>query len=202
MTAPPGADPLEPADSPATGPPVGQRWPDVELPDHSSVPRRLSEVAAGDPLLLHTWRGTFCPKEQTFFRQVLLPLQDEADVAYTRIASLSVEPPPVSYAFRAGLGARWTFLCDPDRNVLSRTGLAETTDTVHNPYAPYAWVLQPDLTVTAAWNGYWYWGRPTGEQLRAALRDAVRALHADSWRVPRPPEPLPPTGQRTSRGPA
>ena len=176
---------LEPAESPAVGSPIGARWPDVELLDHSGIRRRLSEVSAGDPLVLHTWRGTFCPKEQTFFRQVLLPLQDEADVAYTRIASLSVEPPEISFAFRAGLGARWTFLCDPERTALAEMGLEETTDDVHRPYAPYTWVLLPDLTVTAAWNGYWYWGRPTAEQLRGGLRDAIRILHADTWRVPR-----------------
>jgi peroxiredoxin len=181
-----GPGPLEPPDSPTADEPVGLVWPDVELPDHSGVRRRLSEVADGEPLLLHTWRGTFCPKEQTFFRHVLLPLQEESDVAYTRIASLSVEAPEVSYAFRAGLGARWTFLSDVDRAVLRATGLGETTDDVHDPYAPYAWVLRPDLTVTAAWNGYWYWGRPTAQELRTALREAVRAQNRDSWRVPRP----------------
>lgn len=92
----------------------------------------------------------------------------------------------MSYAYRAGLGAFWTFLCDPDRAVLRGTGLGESTDDVHDCYAPYAWVLQPDLTVSAAWNGYWYWGRPTGAELRGALRDAVRALHAGSWQVPQP----------------
>lgn len=177
--------PLEPLESPDAGAVIGRRWPDVSLPDHTGVVRTLSEVCGRDPVLLHTWRGVFCPKEQTYFRQVLLPLQEETDIAYTRIVSLSTESPEVAYAFRAGLGARWTFLCDVDRTVLEQTGLLETTDTVHHPYAPYAWLLQPDLTVTAAWNGYWYWGRPTGEDLRQAFRAAVRTRHADSWRVPR-----------------
>jgi peroxiredoxin len=30
----------------------GGRFPDLELPDHSGNHRRLSELAAGDPLLL------------------------------------------------------------------------------------------------------------------------------------------------------
>ncbi len=176
--------PLEPTDSPDEHL-VGQRWPNIVLPDHTGVQRDLSEVCGGDPILLHTWRGTFCPKEQTFFRHVLLPLQDENDVAYTRIVSLSTEPPAVAYAFRAGLGARWTFLCDVDRAVLDQTGLVETTDTVHHPYAPYAYLLKPDLTIAAAWNGYWYWGRPTTEDIRQAMRRAIRNVQADSWRVPR-----------------
>ncbi|MDQ6848833.1 MAG: redoxin domain-containing protein [Actinomycetota bacterium] len=175
---------LEPIDSPDQHV-VGQRWPDIALPDHSGVQRTLTEVCGRDPFLLHTWRGVFCPKEQTFFRRVLLPLQEEVDVAYTRIVSLSTEPPEVASAVRAGLDARWTFLCDVDRTVLTETGLIETTDTVHNPYAPYSYLLMPDLTVAAAWNGYWYWGRPTAEDIRQAFRDAIRALHADTWRVPR-----------------
>jgi len=146
---------------------------------------RGGEVAAGDPLVLHTWRGTFCPKEQTFFRQVLLPLQDEADVAYKGIASLSVEPPELSFAFRAGLGARWALLCDPHRTTLSEVALAESTDEVHHPYAPYAWVLLPDLTVTAAWNGYWYGGRPT--RRRAADRLAQRPARPAQRHLAGPP---------------
>ena len=43
--------------------------------------------------------------------------QDEVEVAKARVMSVSVDPPPVSAAFRACLGARWTFLSDPDRVV-------------------------------------------------------------------------------------
>jgi len=177
--------PLEPTDSPDRSAVIGQTWPDIAVPDHTGITRTLSEVCGSDPVLLHTWRGVFCPKEQTFFRQVLVPLQEEDDVAYTRIVSLSTEPPEVAYAFRAGLGARWTFLCDTDRAVLQQTGLVETTDTVHHPYAPYAYLLAPGRTVTAAWNGYWFWGRPTAEEIRQAFRAALRSQHADTWRGPR-----------------
>jgi len=92
----------------------GGRFPDLELPDHSGNRRRLADLAAGDPLLLHFYRGFWCPKEQAFFRR-LVQLQDEAEVAYTRFVSVSVDPPQVAAAFRAGLGARWTFLCDAER---------------------------------------------------------------------------------------
>jgi len=67
--------------------------------------RRLSDLVGGDPTLVHFYRGWFCPKERQFF-QVLTALQDEAEVAYTRFVSISVEPPEVSGAYRAGLGAR------------------------------------------------------------------------------------------------
>ena len=91
---------------------TGDAFPDLELADHDHNRRRLGELAGGDPLLLHTYRGWWCPKERTWFRH-LVALQEDAEVAYTRFVSLSVDPPEVSAAFRAGLDARWPFLCDP-----------------------------------------------------------------------------------------
>jgi peroxiredoxin len=159
-------------------------FPDLELPDHSGSPRRLSDLVAGDPTLLHCYRGFWCPKEQAFFRR-LVRLQDEMEVAYVRFVSLSVDPPPVAAAFRAGLGARWTFLCDPERVALERLGLRETTDTVYRPYVPTAVTLRPDLTIERSWNGYWYVGRPTDEEIRRDLRAIQRAVRSD-WEAPTP----------------
>src|SRR3712207_8056867 len=48
-------------------------------------------------------------RSQAFFRR-LIALQDEAEVAYCRMLSVSIDPAQVAAAFRAGLGARWTFL--------------------------------------------------------------------------------------------
>ena len=162
----------------------GDAFPDLELPDHDGHPRRLSELAGGDPLLLHTYRGWWCPKERTFLRH-LVTLQEDAEVAYTRFASLSVDPAPVSAAFRAGLDARWPFLCDDDRAVLDRLGLLETTDTVHAPYLPTVWLLSPALQVSRWWLGYWYWARPTVAELHTGLRELSAELRAD-WDPPRP----------------
>jgi peroxiredoxin len=162
----------------------GQRFPDVELLDHAGNRRRLSDLVAGDPAVLQFYRGWWCPKEQAFFRR-LIALQDEAEVAYCRILSVSVDPPPVAAAFRAGLGARWTFLSDPDRTVQEQLRLRETTDTVNDPYVPAVFTLSPDLTVHRAYDGYWFWGRPTMEELRRDMRDITRAIRAD-WEAPTP----------------
>jgi peroxiredoxin len=160
----------------------GDVFPDLRLLDHNGFERALSELAAGDPVVLHTFRGWWCPKEQQFLRG-LVALQDEVEVAYARIVSLSVDPPEVSAAFRAGLGARWTFLSDPERAAQRRLALRETTDTVHDPYVPAAFTLHPDLTIHAAYDGYWFWGRPTNEELRQDLRAITRAIRAD-WAAP------------------
>jgi hypothetical protein len=41
----------------------GGTFPDYELPDHTGVPRRLSEIQGDDPLILTLARGHYCPKE-------------------------------------------------------------------------------------------------------------------------------------------
>jgi len=156
----------------------GAMFPDLELPDHTGRVRRLSEVAGGDPLVLLTSRGWWCPKEQRYLGN-LVELQDEFEVAYARIAVVSVDPPEVQAAFRAGLGARFLFLSDAERRYLDDLGLRETTDTVHHPYRPAGFTLFPDLTIRVAYDGYWFWGRPTHEELRQ-----------DISRVPAPPGPV------------
>jgi peroxiredoxin len=157
---------------------------DFTLADHAGNQRRVSDLAAGDPVILQFFRGWWCPKEQAFFRK-LIALQDEAEVAYCRMISVSVDPPAVSAAFRAGLGARWTFLSDPDRVVQEQLGLRETTDTVNHPYVPAVFTLFPDLRVRRSYNGYWFWGRPTLEELRQDMRDITREIRSD-WEAPTP----------------
>ena len=160
-----------------------ERFPDLELPDHTGRLRRLSELAGGDPLALVTSRGWWCPKEQRFLRG-LVALQDEFEVAYSRIVVLSVDPPEVQSAFRAGLGARFTFLSDHERRYVEQLGLRETTDTVHDPYLPAAFMLHPDLRVHSSYNGYWFWGRPTPQEIREDMRAITQAIRPD-WDPPR-----------------
>jgi peroxiredoxin len=159
----------------------GDAFPDLDLPDHTGRERRLSEIAGGNPLALFSARGWWCPKEQRYMRQ-LVELQDEVEVAYAAIVVITTDPPEVQSAFRAGLGARFTFLSDAERRWIDRLDLVETTDTVHRPYRPAAFVLRPDLTIHAAYNGYWYWGRATSEELRQDMRAITRDLRPD-WEV-------------------
>jgi len=160
----------------------GAGFPDLDLPDHTGRRRALSGLAGDDPLTLLTSRGWWCPKEQRYMR-ALCRLQDEFEVAYARIVVVSVDSPEVQSAFRAGLGARFTFLSDVDRRWIERLGLREGTDTVHDPYRPAAFTLFPDLTIHRAYNGYWYWGRATMEELRRDMREITRRIRAD-WEVP------------------
>jgi peroxiredoxin len=131
---------------------------------------------------LLTSRGWWCPKEQRYMRE-LCRLQDEFEVAYARIVVVSVDTPDVQAAFRAGLGARFTFLSDGERRWLAPLGLLEGTDTVHHPYRPAAFTLFPDLRIHRVYNGYWYWGRATMEELRRDMREISREIR-DDWEVP------------------
>jgi peroxiredoxin len=156
----------------------------MELPDHAGNVRRLTEVVGGDPLVLIFARGYFCPKEREFARR-MVRFQDEAEVAYTRMVTVTTEAPEVQAAFRAGIGARWTYLSDASRRYIEELDLLETTDTVNRPYVPTVFTLFPDLTIHSVYNGYWFWGRPTEEQLRRDLREITRAIRPN-WEVPRP----------------
>lgn len=160
----------------------GAVFPDFALTDHAGNRRTLSELVAGDPALVQFYRGWWCPKEQAFFRR-LVALQDEAEVAYCRFISISVDPPATAAAFRAGLGARWTARSGSLRNVQRQLGLRETTDTLNHPYVPATFVLDPALRVETAHNGYWYWGRPSNEEIRQAMRAISRRIRPD-WEAP------------------
>ncbi len=162
---------------------AGHTFPDVDLPDHAGNDRRLSQLVAEDPLLLQFYRGWWCPKEQAFFHK-LVALQAEAEVAYTRFVSISVDPPEVQASFRAGIGARWIFLSDAQRSWIDRLGLMETADSAHRPYLPTVFTLKPDLTIHRVYNGYWFWGRPTNEELRRDFREISQAIRSD-WEHPR-----------------
>jgi peroxiredoxin len=114
----------------------------------------------------------------------LCRLQVEFEVAYAKLVVVSVDSAEVQSAFRAGLGARFTFLSDSERRWLERLDLREHTDKQHDPYRPAAFTLFPDLTIHRAYNGYWYWGRATMEELRRDMREITQRIRED-WEVPR-----------------
>ena len=56
----------------------------------------------------------------------------------------------------------------------------ETTDTKNHPYVPRVFTLSPDgLRIHAVYDGYWYSGRATPEELRQDLRAIQRSVRAD-----------------------
>ena len=151
----------------------GNPFPDVRLPEHTGRALALSEIAGGQPLILCFVRGWWCPKEQVRLRG-LVEMQDEIQREYGRIAAVSVDPPYVNGAFRAGLGASFPFLSDEDRDVAAALDLLEATDDKHRPHLPLTFVLDSLLRIRASWCGFWYWGHPTPDELRLTLREITR----------------------------
>ena len=112
----------------------------------------------------------------------LTELQDELAVNYCRLAVVSTDPPEVTAAFRAGLGATFVFLSDHDRKAITRLDIVEQTAPGfrHGLIAlPYTFSLAPDLAIHRIYNGWWFVGRPTSEELRQDFRAIMRACRPD-----------------------
>lgn len=92
---------------------VNDRFPDAELPNHEGESIKLSSFTQpglmdqyldfidGYPLILVFYRGFFCPRDRQQLPQ-LVQFQNELAVNYCRLATISVDPPIVQAAFRAG----------------------------------------------------------------------------------------------------
>lgn len=96
---------------------------------------------------------------------------------------MSVDPPEVEAAFRAGAGARWTLLSDAERCGSTSSVWVEASDSTHRPYLPRVFTLRLDRTIHASYDGYWFWGRPTNEELRQDLR-AISQIVRQDWEPP------------------
>ena len=162
----------------------GGRFPDYELPDHENIPRRLSELQGEDPLILTLARGHYCPKEHQQHLQ-LAAFYPQIAVAYTRIVTISTDDRHSLQEFRASVGAQWPFLSDPGRIVQKDLDIQEYTDPEHDPMIPHTLVLKPGLVIHSVYNGYWFWGRPSTDDLRHDLRAATSEIRPD-WDLSAP----------------
>lgn len=129
-------------------------------------------------MILVLARGHYCPKDRRQLRN-LVELYPEIRVAYTKIVTITTDPLLETNELRDGLGATWPFLSDPGRVVQRDLDIAEYTDPHHNPMIPYTFVLEPGLRIYSMYNGYWYWGRPSNEELRRDLREVTRKIRPD-----------------------
>jgi peroxiredoxin len=161
----------------------GAAFPDYELPDHTGKHRKLSELQGPDPLVVVLSRGHFCPKDRRQ-HEGLVALHREMEVGYCRLVTISTDNLLETNEFRSGVGAHWPFLSDPGRKIQKDQDIAEYTDPTHNPMIPHTLVLGPELVVHKIYDGYWYFGRPSVEELRQDLRDVLKACRPD-WDITR-----------------
>ena len=162
----------------------GAIFPDYELSDHTGKRRKLSELQGQHPLVLVLSRGSFCPRDRRQ-AELLVQLYREMDIAYCRLVTISTDNIAETNEYRSGVGAHWPFLSDAGRLIQKDLDIAEYTDPHHNPMIPHVIVLEPGLIVFKVYNGYWYWGRPTMEELRQDLRVVSRKCNPD-WDITTP----------------
>jgi peroxiredoxin len=162
----------------------GATFPDYDLPDHTGKHAKLSELQGGDPMIVMLSRGSFCPKDR---RQLegLVQLHREMEVGYCKLVTISTDNLLETNELRTGVAAHWPFLSDPGRKVQADLDIAEYTDPTHNPMIPHTIVLEPGRVVHKIYNGYWFFGRPTVEELRHDLRTVLMKCRPD-WDLTAP----------------
>jgi peroxiredoxin len=162
----------------------GAVFPDYELPDQTGKHRKLSELQGADPMIVVLARGGFCPKDRRQ-HEGLVELHREMEVGYCKLVTISTDNLLETNEFRSGMSAHWPFLSDPSRKVQKDLEIPEYTDPTHNPMVPHTVVLEPGLVVHKVYVGYWFFGRPTVEELRMDLRAVLVKCRPD-WDITRP----------------
>jgi peroxiredoxin len=156
----------------------GAVFPNYELTDHTAKRRSLADLQGPDPMVVVLSRGGYCPKDR---RQAegLIQLHHEMEVGYCRLITISTDNLMATNEYRTGVGAHWPFLSDAARVVQKDLDIAEYTDPTNNPMIPHTIVLEPGLVVYKIYNGYWFFGRPTIEELRTELRAVLKKCRPD-----------------------
>jgi peroxiredoxin len=162
----------------------GAVFPDYELPDHTTKRKKLSELQGEDPMILVLSRGGFCPKDRRQ-HEGLVQLYREMEVGYCRLVTISTDSIIEAREYRSGVGAHWAFLSDAGRKIQKDLDIAEYTDPVHNPMIPHTIVLEPGLVIHKIYVGYWFFGRPTLDELRHDLRAVLQKCRPD-WDITTP----------------
>lgn len=162
----------------------GAKFPDYELTDHARTRRQLSELQGNDPMILILSRGHFCPKDHQQHLE-LATFYSKIAVAYTKIVTISTDNIYETNEFRDSVGAQWTFLSDAGRKIQQDLGIQEYTDPHHNPMIPHTLVLEPGLVIYKVYNGYWFWGRPSTQDLWHDLREIFKKVRPD-WDITAP----------------
>jgi peroxiredoxin len=159
----------------------GAVFPDYALSDHRARRCKLSELQADDPMVLVLSRGGYCPRDRRQ-HEGLLQLHREMLVGYCRMVTISTDNLLETNEFRAGVGAVWPFLSDAGRKIQKDLDIAEYTDPHHDPMIPHTLVLEPGLRIYKIYDGYWFFGRPTVDELRLDLRAVLQRCRAD-WSI-------------------
>jgi hypothetical protein len=107
-------------------------------------------------------------------------LHRELEVGYCRLVTISTDNITETNEYRTGVGAHWL-----DARCRRIWTLRSTPMPAHNPMIPHVIVLEPGLVIYKIYNGYWFFGRPTLEELRQDMREVTRRCRPD-WDITTP----------------
>jgi len=162
----------------STGLDVGTTLRDFELPDENGTKWRLSQLQSSDAMVLQLGRGEHCPRERAYQRE-LLKLQEILPIAFTSLVTVLPNDLHDTYKMKSSTGAWWTFLSDGDLEVQRELQIDEYTDPHHAATVPHTLILAPGLVIDRVYCGYWFWGRPSADQLWRDLQHLFRRTKAD-----------------------
>jgi peroxiredoxin len=158
---------------------IGTTIPDFELPDENGEPHKLSELQADNYLVLHLSRGEHCPRERQM-HQELIRFHEWCAVAFTELVSILPNDQHDVLKLKISKGAHWTFLSDEALEVQRHFDINEYTDTHHDHAGvPHTLILSPGLRIEKVYVGYWFWGRPSPEQLWQDLQELTMRQKED-----------------------
>jgi peroxiredoxin len=158
---------------------IGSTIPDFELPDENGEMHKLSELQGDNYLVLHLSRGEHCPRERMMHRE-LLRFHEWCSVAFTELVSILPNGLHDVLKLKISTGGRWTFLADEDLAVQGHFDINEYTDTHHaHAGVPDTLILSPGLRIEKVYVGYWFWGRPSPEQLWLDLQELTMRQKED-----------------------
>src|SRR5437660_11409326 len=97
-------------------------------------------------------------------------------------------PPLGPAAFRGGSGAELTVLFDGQRGGNKTLNIPDQAEGEYAYRAqPYTFVLRSDLRIFKIYNGWYFVGRPTNEELRQDLRTIMESrsdYHYEAYKTP------------------
>jgi peroxiredoxin len=156
----------------------GTTIPDLRLRDEQGTPHSLSELQGDDFLVLMLGRGEHCPRERQHQRE-MVRFHGWCSVAFTQMVTVLPNNLHDVYKLKISTGAAWTFLADEDLAVQRHFEIDEYTDPHHDATVPHTVLLSPGLKVEKVYVGYWFWGRPSPEQLWLDLQELTKRLKDD-----------------------
>jgi peroxiredoxin len=151
---------------------------DFSLRDDEGTMRKLSELQGDEVMVLMLGRGEHCPRERMHQRE-MLHFYEWCAVAFTQMVTIVPNNLHDTNKLRISTGAHWTFLADEDLEVQRTLDINEYTDAHHAATVPHTIVLAPGLVIDKVYVGYWFWGRPSPQQLWGDLQGLLARIKAD-----------------------